>query len=323
MNNNPKKTGWALFQQTMLDEYINRVEQLYKNANRWSLGWTSVFARAWNRFSQNHANESAAGVAFFSIFSVVPLLVFIISSVSSFFSSSLVLQSVGKFLANAFPVSLEGLMDVINSVLASNESPNLIATIGLLWSASNMFNFILYSINRAWSTQRSRGFVKNRLLALVFVTALAVLVVVLLILISFVRLFAGLLPQFGNRLLTIALPLFIQVSLIFLIYKFAPTTTVDTKSVLIGAILVTLALDITTRGFTWYLDSEWANYNTLYGSLGALISLLFWVFLSYWILLFGAYLSEAIYKRSSSDNPNQFFEPLSFIALTTGSNAPP
>lgn len=311
MENNPQKTSWALVKQTMLNEYTYKLERFYKNANRISHGWVSVFTRAWNRFSQNHANESAAGIAFFSIFSVVPLLVFVISTVSSIFATSVVQESIGKLLTNAFPVSLEGLMDVINSVLASRGAPNLIATISLLWAASNMFNFILYSINRAWETKRSRGFVKNRLLALVFVTALAVLVVVLLILLFFVKLIAGLLPQLGNQLLIIALPLFIQASLIFLIYKFAPSTKVDTKSVLFSAILATFAIDITTRGFTWYLDSELSTFRTLYGSLGALISLLFWVFLSYWILLFGAYLSESIFARWSSDNPNEFFEPLS------------
>jgi membrane protein len=312
MENNPKKTHWALLRKTTLSQYTQKVQFFYKKANRFTYGWLSVLVRAWLRFNQNHAGESAAGIAFFSIFSIIPLLVFVISTASSLLTSTVVLQSIANFLDTAFPVSLKKLMDVVNSLVSTRESMNLIATLGLLWAASNMFNFILYSINRSWNTRGSRGLIKNRLLALAFVTALAVVVVVLLILLFFVRLIAGLIPGIGDSLLTLVLPLLIQASLIFLIYKFGPATAVNTKAALTGAILATLALEITTRGFTWYLNSEWSTYGTYYGPLGAIIGLLFWVFLGYWILLFGAYLSEAIFVRWNNDNPNDFFELLDF-----------
>ena len=336
---------------TMLDRYTHQVEQFYISANRRTCGWISVFMRAWNRFNLNHANESTAGIAFFSIISVIPLLVFVIFTVSALITSSVILKSVENFLTSAFPVSLAGLMNVIYPLTGENDSLDLIAILGFLWVASNMFNFILYSVNRSWNSRSSRGFVKNRLLALAFVTGLAVLVVLLFILLFYIRLIAGLLPGIGNRMITLILPLLIQTSLIFgspgfavkkagfwgvsvhthtytpksgypprkfpknlifLIYKFGPATTVNTRAVLMGAILATIAIEIITRSFTWYLNSRWSTYTTFYGPLGALIGLLFWVFLSDWILLFGSYLSEAIHKRWDSDRPNEFFEPLVF-----------
>lgn len=305
-----KQTHGKLHKRTSLEGSSHRFEQFYKNANRRTHGWSSVFVRAWLRFNHNHATESAASITFFSIFSIIPLIVFISLSVGSFIASPIVQQSIRNYLANAFPVSLEGLMDVVMPLLESRGSVNLIATLSFLWAASNMFYFLLLNIHRAWDNRSSRGIVKNRLLALAFVTAMAVVLVALLILSFLIRLVAGLIPQLGNRLLTQGLPLLIQMLLIFSLYKFGPATATGTKPILIGAFLTTLAMEITTRGFTWYLNSGWSTYNTFYGSLGALIGLLFWVYLSYWILLFGAYLSEALFVRWNSDNPNEFLEPL-------------
>ena len=320
MEENRKKNRWMLFIQTTVNGYTHKIAQFYKNANRRTNGWFSVFVRALNRFNfnENHANESAAGIAFFSIFSVIPLLVFVISAVSPLITSSIVRASVEDILTNAFPVSLAGLMDVIDPLVGPDETLDLIALLGFLWAASNMFNSILYSVNRSWNSRRSRGFVKNRLLALAFVTGLAVLVVLLFILLFFIRLIASFIPGIENHLLTLILPLIIQTLLIFLLYKFGPATTVNTRATLFSAFLATIAIEITTRGFTWYLNSGWSTFTTFYGPLAALIGLLFWVFLSYWILLFGSYLSEAIYRRWDSDNPNKFFEPLVFSIPRSG-----
>ena len=179
-------------------------------------------------------------------------------------------------------------MDIIGSVMASRTSSKLIFIIGLLWAASNMFNFVFSGINHAWNPKRTRGFIRGRLLALFAVTGVAILAVVLLIISFFIRLIAGLYPWLGNQLFTIGLPLLTQTFLIYLLYKYGPDTVVERKSGVISAILVTIAIDITTRGFTWYLNSDLSSYTTLYGSLGAVIGLLFWVYLSDWILLFGA-----------------------------------
>ena len=65
-------------------------------------------------------------------------------------------------------------------------------------------------------------------------------------------------------------------------------------------------------GITWYLNSEWTSYKSLYGSLGAIIGLLFWVYLSNLIIYFGAYLTEAIQTRWESENPAKIHELITF-----------
>lgn len=312
MDKDREKNRWTLLEQTTINRYKRQAEELYKGTNQRTYGWLSVFVRAYIRFGKNHGAESAAAIAFFSIFSVVPLIIFIIAALSAFISSSIVQESARNFLATAFPVSLEGLMDIIIQRLAPSNSLNWIATLGLLWAASNMFYLLLLSLKRSWNSKEKGNIVENRLLAIAFVTALAVVVMVVFILLIFIRLVIGLIPKLEDSLLVTSLPALVQVSLIFLLYKFGPSATVNTKAVLLGAFIASLAIEITTRGFTWYLNSGRSTYSLLYGPLGAIIGLLFWVYLCCWILLYGSYLAEAVHARWSSDNPREFFEAYDF-----------
>jgi membrane protein len=61
-----------------------------------------------------------------------------------------------------------------------------------------------------------------------------------------------------------------------------------------GALVATLAGEIATRGFTWYLSSGIVQYELVYGSLGAIVALMLWIYIGGWIVLFGAHLSAAV-----------------------------
>ena len=171
---------------------------------------------------------------------------------------------------------------------------------------------MLLDINYAWGIGTTRSKLQSRAIALVLVTALAVIVVLLLSLFWLLKLVAGLFLTFWESVGILSLPLVIQVLIIFGLYKFGPATRVNGKAALIGALIVTLSIELTTWGFTWYLNSEWTSYKFLYGSLGAIIGLLFWVYLSNLIVLFGAYLTEAIQTRWESENPAEFHELITF-----------
>jgi membrane protein len=61
-----------------------------------------------------------------------------------------------------------------------------------------------------------------------------------------------------------------------------------------GALVAAVAWELVTDAFTWVLSSGLIHYELVYGSLGAIIALLFWIYLISWILLYGAYLTAAI-----------------------------
>lgn len=293
-------------------QYIDKLIQFYERLNRRSSGRLAVLVRASLSFSRKRASVSAAGISFFSIFSVFPLLVFTITALNPFIHLPIVQDALRTWLATAFPVSLVSLIDEVNALLTAHGSFTLIAMIGFLWAASGMFNTMLLDINYAWGIDTTRSKLQSRTIALVLVTTLAVIVVLSLFFLWLLRLFAGLFLTFWESVGTLSLPLFMQVLIIFGLYKFGPATHVKGKAALISTLAVTLAIELVTWGYTWYLNSEWTSYEFLYGSLGAIIGLLFWVYLSNLIVLFGAYLTEAIQTRWESENPSEFREPITF-----------
>jgi membrane protein len=110
------------------------------------------------------------------------------------------------------------------------------------------------------------------------------------------KLVAGLMLPFWQQMLIILVPFMVQVLILYLLYRWGPTkrSSTHSRAALLGALFTGIALEITTKIYTWYLQSGFASYEAIYGSLGAIIGLLFWVYISSMILLFGAYLAETI-----------------------------
>jgi len=90
------------------------------------------------------------------------------------------------------------------------------------------------------------------------------------------------------------LPYLLRFFIIWLLYVVIPVRRVNGWAAFISALVASLAWRLATSGFAWYLTSGLAKYDLVYGSLGAIIAFLTWIFLSAWILLYGAYLMEAI-----------------------------
>jgi membrane protein len=84
-----------------------------------------------------------------------------------------------------------------------------------------------------------------------------------------------------------------------------PSAKVNGWAAFWGSLVASLAWGLTTTGFSWYLSSGLARYDLIYGSLGAIMAFLTWVYLSALIILLGAYLTEAIDYRAISRQPGK------------------
>lgn len=78
------------------------------------------------------------------------------------------------------------------------------------------------------------------------------------------------------------------------LYQWVPTVPVSRKASLIGSLIAGVAWVLLNNGFTWYLSSGLSQYQLVYGSLGTIVALLFWVYLTGIIVLIGAHLTAAI-----------------------------
>jgi membrane protein len=191
----------------------------------------------------------------------------------------------------------------VQAVLSARGTVGLLATITFLWSASGVFGTIILATNRAWGISQPRPFWQSRALVL-SVTAVAGLLLSLSLLSPFVFGFLqalnGALPFHlpgGTRLMTTLFFLAFGTATFTIIYALAPNTRVTWRSVLPGAVLVALGWEIGKDLFAWYLKSGFARFSLVYGSLGAVITLLLWAYVSGMIVILGAELNAAIGRR--------------------------
>lgn len=280
----------------MLEQLTERTRQFTIRLNQRTNGWLAALVRAFSRFGEHLASTTAAGMSFYAIFSFFPLLVFLVMATGTIISQPYIDAVLRNYLATAFPISLEPMLDEANKMLQSSDTLGLIALVGFMWASSSVFNAFMVGVNRAWGRSDIISMIRSRLVALVLVTGFAIVLVLFTIVVTLFKLVAGLLLPFWQQILIVLIPSIIQTWIIYLLYRWGPATRSSThaRAALLGAIFTVFALEFTTKIYTWYLQSGWAAYEAIYGSLGAIIGLLFWVYISSLILLFGAYLAETI-----------------------------
>lgn len=262
----------------------------------------SFFRQMWHRIQEDDVPALAAQLAYFLLLSLFPLLIFLVTLVPylpitevdilAFFDD----YAPGETM-DLIRNSLEDIMEKDGKLL----SFGLIATI---WTASNGINAIVTAFNRAYRVKETRSFIVSRLMAIILTFAMIFVFLVALILPVFgkeigIWLFAnfGLREEFIHvwnmlRWLISILILFI----VFLgLYWIAPNKKLTCISGLPGSVFATAGWVIVSIGFSYYV-SNIASYTATYGSIGAIIVLMLWLYLSAYIIIIGgeinAYFSE-------------------------------
>jgi len=228
------------------------------------------------QMAEDRAVESAAGMAFYSFFSLFPMLLILVSFGGSFLESSQAQTQVLDFLLRIFPFSGDVIEGNIQEVLRVRSSVNTLSTIMLLWSGSGAFAGFTRNINRAWPRAKRRPFI-IRLLPSNLNAAIHTL--------GQIRF----LPQFLVWVL-----FFLTLTMV---YRWIPNIDVARDEAIWGGLTASIGSVAATGGFTWFLQSGLVRYNLVYGSLGAIVALMAWIYLISVIILFGAYLSAAIAEQ--------------------------
>jgi membrane protein len=91
-------------------------------------------------------------------------------------------------------------------------------------------------------------------------------------------------------------PIVVNFLMFWSLYYWVPRVRVSRKASFISALIVGLAWELLNNIFTWYLSSGLSRYRLVYGSLGTIVALLFWIYLTATLALLGAHLTASIQK---------------------------
>ena len=261
-----------------------------------------VLERSVRRLGQERGFEAAATIAFFALFSFFPLVLILVAIGSSVLES----VEVQNFLLDAalklVPISRELVRRNLVHVLEIRGTVGLVGALGLLWAATSALAVLVRNLNRAWPDAGPQNVFVARVRSLGLVAFLTGLWGVSLFSraagkliadwrsISTSTVFFFVLARVPS---TVVFYLFLFISLLFF-YYWVPARSVRPRDAAVGALAATGLFRLATSGFAFYLRSGLARYNVVYGSLGAFIALLSWVYLLGLIVLYGAHLSAAI-----------------------------
>jgi membrane protein len=278
----------------------------------WSDGWLGVGERTYKGFAAHQGNANAAAIAYYTLFSVFPLTLLLISLGSFVLDSQqaqdAALSAVGTYL----PFATELVQRNIERVLELRGTASVVGIVGFVWAASGIFGSLSRAVNLAWDLQRPRPAWAERALAAGLVLLVALLFSLSLfstaafeVVARLAALFLPEAPISGSSLLDLAsrlLPYVFTVLLFSFLYAVLPSTRVTWTEVLPGALAGSIAWEVAKNGFTFYLTS-FATYNLVYGSLGAVIALLLWSYISGVIILLGAEFTVQYARRRRGEAP--------------------
>jgi membrane protein len=274
-------------------------------------GWKDVLWRVWGEVSDANLFLVAGGVTYAILLALFPGLAALISIYGLVFDASQVEKQI-DVLGGVLPAeTLRLLSDEVHTLVeASHAALGFSAVVGLLvalWTASRGMSGLITALDIAYEQRERRSFLKFNLIALVLTVGLLLggLVVIALVAVlpAALQLFAvGAMAKWLG--LIVQWPLLIAVVMLGLavLYRYAPDRDAPQwRWVSPGAVVATLLWVVASVGFTLYV-ANFASYNKTYGSLGGVIILLTWLYISSLVVLLGAAINAQSEKQTRKDS---------------------
>ncbi|MGF3104358.1 YihY/virulence factor BrkB family protein [Rossellomorea sp. DUT-2] len=264
-------------------------------------GWKGFSKSLFSHISANDVTGLAAQIAYYFLLSLFPLLIFIVTLLPYLPVEQGDILGLVRDFAPGETMSMieETLQDVMSNRNSGLLSVSIIATI---WSASNGMNAIVKSLNRAYDVEETRSFIATRLMSILLTLAMILVFVIALLLPVFGKQIGLLLfSQFGfsEQFLTVwnGIRWAISPIILFIIfvglYFFAPSKRIKCLSAFPGAIFATLGWVLASLAFSYYVGS-FGNYSATYGSIGGIIVLMIWFYLTGIIIMIGGEINALV-----------------------------
>jgi membrane protein len=273
--------------------------------------WRSMLGHTLHQFHENDLFTSAAAMSYFGLMALFPALLLLLAISNKLAAGS-------EMLAHAvdvYPGSSKFLRETIEAFSNIGAGAIITCVIVVFWAGSWVFAVVERALNRIWGAI-SRTFWHGRALTVGMVGVVGVILAVSVLVTSALVALRDMAGRFSPRqieryaLLSSASSAFwqvvfalgsylITVALFVFIYKFMPRTQVSLRDTLPGAFLAGLLWELAKYIFASSL--QYFHYDQIYGSVGAVVAVLTWSYVSSLILLFGAQLTKVFHYEHPSN----------------------
>jgi membrane protein len=285
-----------------------------KNQSMWKLGglsWSALGKRVWAEMKGDDVFGGAAKLAYYFLLALFPLLIFLTSTIGLIIGSGTGMRhTLFNYLAKVMPSSAFQLIDatMVEVSNASGAGKLSFGFLAALWAASNGMGAITQALNTAYNVEERRAWWKQRAVAIVLTGTLSVLIIAALAIVlgggkvvdHFATIYGlGVVLTTSWKILQWPIAFAFMLLAFALVYYFAPDLRDQkwkwiTPGSVIGVLLWLLA-SFAFKGYLYFFDS----YSKTYGSLGAVIVLMLWLYVTGLAVLIGGEVNSEIENEST------------------------
>lgn len=295
-------------------------------------GFWEILKQAGGSFSHNKVPKLSASLAYYTIFSLGPMLIVIIYLANLLYRDKAVegtiFLQIRQLVGDSAAIQIQEIIK--NASITGSNFTAVIGFVTLILGATTVFAEIQDTINSIWGLKakgHKKGWfimLRNRLLSFSLVISLGFLLLISLIINGIIE---GLMDRLQKLfpsatvimiyISNLALTLLIISSLFAIIFKVLPDAIIRWKDVITGAVFTAILFMIGKFCITWYITN--VNIGSTFGTAGSLVVLLVWVYYSSLILYFGAEFTKYYaLKYGNEIMPNNYAVTIQVMQVETG-----
>ncbi|WP_270506875.1 YihY/virulence factor BrkB family protein [Paraclostridium sordellii] len=259
----------------------------------------------YKRINLNDINSRAAAMSYYLLLSIFPFLIFMINLLGF-----IPIIHINKFLYSFDDLIPRTAFIMVQSIIDSAVSQKSISLTVMsftftLWSSSRAVRVFIKGINKSYNVLETRSFLKLIIISFYFTVELIVLIVSSMVFLLYgekvgyvIFKFLGLSKIFIPtwNLFRYSFVIAITIWIVSSLFRYGPNKKIPLIEAMPGAILSIFGWILVSVVFSFYTNN-FSNYQVIYGSIGGIIALLTWFYLSSWIMLLGCEINALIYYR--------------------------
>lgn len=275
------------------------------------IGWWDIAKRIFIKMSEDNLSIVAAGVAFYALLAIFPAIAATVSVYAYFSSPTDIAEHLSKIVTLLPPSTSEIILSqVSNLAKTSNASLSLSAISTLIitiWSSSKGSQALITACNISYHEYEKRSFFKAQLVRVLFSVGAIVVAIFALLIIGILPIVLNLVGLKESTDLLIKLISWPLLALTFnfalvLLYRYAPhRKPAKWRWITMGSSIATVLWILASIGFSFYV-SRFSSYNETYGSLGGVVIMLMWLYISAYIITLGAVINAATEQQTGKDS---------------------
>jgi len=288
---------------------LDKVKALYNNVTPQVRELFNIFIK---RCREDNITISAGHLAYVTLLSLVPFIMVTFTIMSAFPAFASVRSKLEHFVfSNFVPTASDVVHKYMTDFVGNASQMSAIGILSLLLVALMLISNVDKTLNRIWRTQSDRPIVYTFAIYWMVITLGPMLIGSSVVVSSYLTGLAAFTEEYTPGLGTFLLSLVPSGAAMLaftILYMVVPNRRVFARHALVGAIVATIAFEITKSGFALYV-TNFPSYELIYGALAVVPILFLWVYLSWIIVLFGAEftcsLGEAFENRKAENEPRK------------------